>query len=120
MGMSELWRTFAPVKSNAFMRFPLNTSLGRFRLIAFVEGLSYLVLLFVAMPMKYLGGMETAVRFPGMMHGGLFVLFAFLLLQVWIEYRWSFKKATAAFLWSLVPFGSFYFDKKIAHDQPAR
>ena len=120
MGMSGLCCTFAPINPEVMMRFPLSTSLGRFRLIAFVEGLSYLVLLFIAMPMKYVGGVETAVRYPGMVHGGLFVLFAFLLLQVWIEYRWSFKKAVAAFLWSLVPFGSFYFDKKIAHDQPAR
>ena len=102
------------------MNFPLNTSLGRFRLIAFVEGVSYLILLFIAMPLKYVGGMETAVRWPGMAHGVLFVLFAFLLLQVWIEYRWSFKKAAAAFAWSLVPFGTFYFDKKIADDKPAR
>ncbi|MBC3539959.1 DUF3817 domain-containing protein [Rufibacter sediminis] len=102
------------------MNFALNTSLGRFRLIAIIEGISYLVLLFIAMPMKYLGGMEKAVKYPGMVHGVLFVLFAFLLLQVWIEYRWSFKKAVAAFFWSLVPFGTFYFDKKIAQDQPNR
>jgi integral membrane protein len=100
------------------MHFSFKTALDRFRTVAILEGISYLILLFIAMPLKYVGGIETAVKYPGMVHGVLFVVFGFLLLQVWIEYRWTFKKAAAAFLWSLVPFGTFYFDKKIAHDEP--
>ncbi|WP_192821784.1 DUF3817 domain-containing protein [Rufibacter sp. LB8] len=102
------------------MNIPLNTSLGRFRLVAIIEGISYLVLLLIAVPLKWIFGMPEAVRVVGMAHGVLFVLFGFLLLQVWLEYRWSFKKAAEAFFWSLIPFGTFYFDKKIAHDTPAR
>ncbi|PWJ56842.1 integral membrane protein [Dyadobacter jejuensis] len=88
------------------------TSLGRFRIIAFLEGCSFLILLGIAMPLKYLLGKPEAVRMVGMAHGVLFVLFALLLLQVTIEKGWSIKKAVLSFLSSLVPFGTFYADAK--------
>lgn len=99
------------------MHFSFDTALDRFRTVAIIEGISYLILVFIAMPLKYLAGIQTAVKYPGMVHGVLFVLFAALLLQVWIKYRWSFKKATVAFLWSLVPFGTFYFDKQLEKEE---
>tara|TARA_R110002124_G_scaffold96426_1_gene241201 strand:+ start:196 stop:501 length:306 start_codon:yes stop_codon:yes gene_type:complete len=90
----------------------LKTSLGRLRIVAFLEGISYLVLLGIAMPLKYLAGLPEAVRMVGMAHGVLFVAFCILLLQVAMEYSWSFKRALLSFLSSIIPFGTFYADAK--------
>jgi integral membrane protein len=90
----------------------LTTALGRLRIVAFVEGISFLVLLGIAMPLKYFFDLPQAVRVVGMAHGLLFVLYVLLLIQVAIEYRWSFLKVVLAFLASLIPFGTFYADVK--------
>jgi integral membrane protein len=90
----------------------LKSSLGRLRIIAFLEGISYLVLLGIAMPLKYFGDNPQPVRIVGMAHGVLFVLFLLLLIQVTIERNWSFKKAVLGFISSLIPFGTFYADIK--------
>ena len=90
----------------------IKTSLGRLRIIAFIEGLSFLILLGIAMPLKYIAGIPQAVRVVGMAHGVLFVLYILLLIQVAIERRWSLKISFLAFLASLVPFGTFYADVK--------
>lgn len=90
----------------------LKSALGRFRIIAFLEGVSYLVLLGIAMPLKYLAGIPQAVRVVGMAHGVLFVLFVLLLVQVAAQHNWSFKKSFLSFFSSLVPFGTFYADAK--------
>ena len=100
-----------------FLRM-LNTPLRRFRTIALIEGISYLVLLFIAMPLKYWAGMPLAVKYTGWIHGLLFVLYAFLLLQVWIKYKWSFGKATGIFIASLIPFAPFYVENKLKKEQP--
>ena len=94
----------------------LKTSLGRLRIIAFAEGISFLVLLGIAMPLKYIAGIPEAVRVVGMAHGVLFVLYVVLLIQVAIERDWSWKKSILAFLASLVPFGTFYADAKWFRD----
>ncbi|MDQ3049139.1 MAG: DUF3817 domain-containing protein [Bacteroidota bacterium] len=79
--------------------------------IGFIEGISYLILLFIAMPLKYFANMPLAVKYVGMIHGVLFVAFCVVLLIATLEYKWSIKKAGLAFLLSLVPFGTFYLDK---------
>ncbi|KAA0989381.1 DUF3817 domain-containing protein [Dyadobacter aurulentus] len=94
----------------------VKSPLGRLRIIAFVEGISYLVLLGIAMPLKYLAGLPQAVKTVGMAHGVLFVLFVVLLVQVAVEKSWSFKKSMLSFLSSLVPFGTFYADAKWFRD----
>ena len=94
----------------------LSTTLGRFRLIAIIEGISYLVLLFIAMPLKYMADMPMAVKITGSVHGFLFVVFMVFLLLARVQYKWSFGKATLAFLSSLIPFGTFVFDRKIKND----
>jgi integral membrane protein len=95
----------------------LKTPLGRLRLVGFLEGLSFLVLLGIAMPLKYLAGEPAAVRLVGMAHGLLFVLYVLLLIQNALELRWSFGKTLLGFVASLLPFGTFYADKKLF--QPA-
>lgn len=89
------------------------STLKWFRATAIIEGISYIVLVFIAMPMKYLAGMDWAVKYTGSAHGALFVLYCILLLMVWKAYNWSFKEVVIAFLLSLVPFGTFFLDKKL-------
>ncbi|MBO9613740.1 MAG: DUF3817 domain-containing protein [Dyadobacter sp.] len=90
----------------------IKSALGRLRIIAFLEGISFIVLLGVAMPLKYFAGIPQAVRVAGMAHGVLFILFVLLLIQVATEKSWSFKKSALSFLSSLVPFGTFYADSR--------
>ncbi|MCF0039559.1 DUF3817 domain-containing protein [Dyadobacter fanqingshengii] len=90
----------------------IKSALGRLRIVAFLEGISYLVLLGIAMPLKYIAGLPQAVRVVGMAHGVLFVLFVVLLIQVATERSWTFKKSLLSFISSLVPFGTFYADAK--------
>jgi len=91
----------------------LETNLKKFRLIAFIEGLSFLILLFIAMPIKYILGEPIVVKFVGMAHGGLFLLFLFLLFVCLKEYKWKISFVSMAFLASIIPFGTFYLEKKL-------
>jgi len=91
----------------------LVSNIGRFRLIAILEGISYLVLLFIALPLKYKFGYEFSVKYTGWAHGVLFISYIILLLIIWKQYKWSFKKVILAFIASLIPFGTFVFDKQL-------
>ncbi len=91
----------------------VKTQLGRLRIIGFAEGLSFLILLGIAMPLKYFFGLPETVRVVGMAHGLLFVLYVLLVIQVKIEYGWSFRKMLLALLASVVPFGTFWADAKL-------
>ena len=82
-----------------------------FRKIAFAEGVSFLVLLFIAMPLKYFAGMPLAVTIVGSIHGALFVAFMILAYLVREQYNKSLAWGFKAFLASIVPFGTFYMDK---------
>jgi integral membrane protein len=93
----------------------LKTSLGRLRIITFAEGLSYLVLLFVAMPLKYLAGYPSAVRSFGMIHGVLFIIFMLYVVICFLKYKWSISMAAIIFAASLIPFANFYIDKHYLH-----
>jgi integral membrane protein len=90
----------------------LKTPLGRLRIIAFLEGISFLLLIGIAMPLKYWADIPEGVRIIGAAHGGLFVLYVLLLIQVSLLHNWSFMKGILSFLASLVPFGTFYADAK--------
>lgn len=91
-------------------------ALIRFRRIAIIEGISYLLLLFIAMPLKYFADQPLPVKYLGWVHGVLFVAFCVLLLGAWTERKWSFGKATLAFISSLLPFGTFFFDREIRRE----
>lgn len=91
----------------------LRTSLGRLRVVGFLEGISFLVLLGIAMPLKYLLGQPEAVRIVGMAHGLLFVAYVLLVLQVSLERGWSWKRALLSLAVSIIPFGTFWADKKL-------
>jgi integral membrane protein len=90
-----------------------NTQLMRLRIVAFIEGVSFLVILFVTMPLKYLFDMPQPNKVIGMLHGVLFVLYVLLVIQAKVQYRWEAKKMFLALLASVVPFGTFWADKKL-------
>jgi len=90
------------------------------RRIAFLEGWSYLLLLFVAMPLKYLFDQPLAVRLVGAAHGGLFIAMFAALLACWISRRWSVPRVTLVGVASLVPFGTFWADRHLARWQHER
>ena len=88
----------------------LKTALGKIRIVAFIEGCSYLLLGFT-MILKYKFALPQPNYVVGLVHGILFVLYIVLLLQVSLIHRWNIFKMFMAFLASLVPFGTFYADK---------
>ena len=90
-----------------------NTSLGRFRLVAISEGISYMLLLFIAMPLKYIAGIPEAVKYTGWVHGILFMLYILALISVKMDRNWSISKTALAFVISMVPFAAFIFDKSL-------
>jgi integral membrane protein len=93
--------------------------LKRFRLVATLEGISFLVLLFVAMPLKYFAGMPKAVSVVGMAHGLLFVAYMYLLYECWQVLKWPFGKVVLAGISSVLPFGTFWFDRRLKQEQLA-
>ncbi|MGE0645518.1 MAG: DUF3817 domain-containing protein [Nitrospira sp.] len=85
----------------------------RFRMTALAEGSSFLLLLFVAMPMKYVMGMPRAVTVVGAIHGILFLAYVAQLAKLRTTYQWDNRFSLYAFLASLLPFGPFVFDKHL-------
>ena len=97
----------------------LNDTFSRFRLISFVEGLSYLLLVFVAMPLKYMFDYPLAVKVVGMGHGVLFILFFFSLVMATNKYKWKFL-GFQLFVYSLIPFGFILIEKIIMKSPPKK
>jgi integral membrane protein len=92
----------------------LNTNIGRLRLISFLEGISLLLLLFIAMPLKYIFDLPMMTAIIGALHGGLFLIFGLIALYVSLTEEWNFWKTTWKVLLScIIPFGTFYVDAKI-------
>ena len=83
-----------------------------FRLISFLEGISYLLLLLIAVPIKYSQGDESYVKILGMPHGILFVTYIVLAIVIQNQMKWSLKTLGIIGLASVIPFGTFYVDKK--------
>jgi integral membrane protein len=91
----------------------LKSVVGRLRLVGYLEGFSFLVLLGVAMPLKYAAGKPEAVLVAGWVHGILFVLFVVATLQVASLRKWSRGKLLAAAAASVLPFGPFVLDARL-------
>lgn len=88
-------------------------SIERLRFISIIEGLSFLALLCVAMPVKYILGEPTLVRYVGMVHGLLFILFVAALLESSKRYEWSLKFSLLCFACSIVPFAPFWLENRL-------
>lgn len=88
------------------------THIGRLRIAALIEGITCVALYLIAMPIKYIAGIETAVRIPGMVHGLFFISYLILLLPVYKQQKWPFKTLFIGGIASIVPFMTFWFDVK--------
>ena len=86
------------------------------RSVALLEGLSYVLLLFVAMPLKYFWDQPLAVRVLGSAHGALFVWLFWLLYRGWVMRDKSFGWAARIGISSLIPFGTFAIDRSLARE----
>lgn len=87
-----------------------------FRIVAFVEGISLLLLFFIAMPLKYLFNIPELVYPVGSAHGGLFVAYVVLALLGKVVLRWSIKDLAIVLIASFIPLGTFYVEKKYLKD----
>ncbi|WP_028548181.1 DUF3817 domain-containing protein [Paenibacillus sp. UNC451MF] len=89
------------------------TPIGRLRAIGLYEGISFLVLLIIAMPLKYYADFPAPVKYIGMLHGVLFVLYILALAHVTFVHRWNIIKVLGAILASLLPFGTFVLEARL-------
>ncbi len=89
------------------------TKIGQFRIVAKIEGVSFLTLLFIAMPLKYMMGIPEATKIVGMIHGALFMWFLYSQFAASRDEKWGIKFNLLAFVLSLVPFGTFYLNKRL-------
>ena len=98
---------------------PAQKLLHRFRMIGIAEGFSFLVLLLIAMPLKYVLHLPQPVKYVGWMHGVLFITYSYLLIEVAVTFKksfgWCFKSFIAAFL----PLGTFVTDKQLKKEELA-
>jgi len=83
------------------------------RIIGVIEGISFLVILFVTMPLKYIWYMKEPNQIVGMAHGVLFILYCILVIVVGLRFRWKLLTIFWALVASIIPFGTFVADKKI-------
>jgi integral membrane protein len=86
-----------------------------FVLVARAEGVSTLLLFFVAMPLKYGAGMPHATQGPGWLHGALFLTYLVALLAVTVRERWGLGTTLLGFVVAFLPFGTFWFERHLPH-----
>ncbi len=87
--------------------------------MALAEGTSFVLLLGVAMPLKYLAGMPLAVRIVGMIHGVLFILYGAMVAGFVLRKAWSWARGAEAMVLSVLPFGTFVLDARLRKDERA-
>ena len=90
-----------------------NKLLNRFCFIALLEGISYIVLLGIAMPLKYLAGQPQMVEYTGWVHGLLFVLYMGFLIFAAVGYNWKAGRILLIFLAALLPFAPFIVERRL-------
>ena len=95
------------------------TTLGRMRVVGMAEGVSFLLLMGVAMPLKYFAGLPEAVKWAGWLHGVLFILYGLTILVALVAGRISLGKSVLAFGASLIPLGPFLIDRRLAREEAA-
>jgi len=91
----------------------IKTQLGRLRILAFVEGASFLVILFITMPLKYMLDIPEPNKVIGMLHGVLFIAYVYAVVHITVDEKWNMKKMSLSLLAAIIPFGTFWADKKL-------
>lgn len=92
--------------------------INAFRVISILEGLSYILLLFIAVPIKYLGHDESYVKMLGMPHGLLFVAYVLLAFLLRSDMKWTTREFLIVLAASVIPFGTFYIERKYLRVSP--
>ncbi|MFD0766101.1 DUF3817 domain-containing protein [Mucilaginibacter lutimaris] len=95
------------------MKQLLSTNIGPLRIIAFLEGISLLLLIFIAVPLKYMLHDPAMVKAMGPVHGALFLLFIINTISVGVGQKWNWSTTGKVLLACVIPFGTFYIDRKI-------
>jgi len=90
----------------------MNLSIKTFKIISVLEALSFLILLGIAMPLKYMAGIPEPVSVFGMSHGILFILYIFGALVMKNKINWPLQTLLIVILCSVLPFGPFYVERK--------
>lgn len=90
-----------------------NTNLSRLRLLAWLEGFSFILLIGIGMPLKYIYEMPAPNLIIGMAHGILFIAYCLWVMIVRSEDKWSIKKTLLALVASILPFGTFVADARL-------
>ena len=83
-----------------------------FRVISYLEGISYILLLFIGVPLKYFGGNEILVKTLGMPHGILFIAYILMAFFIKPNYKWTNREFAMILIASVIPFGTFMVDRK--------
>lgn len=89
-----------------------SNAVARLRTIALIEGVSFLILLFIAMPLKYLADMPAAVKLVGWIHGVLFIAVCAALVHATVAAKWPLTRAAMLLVAALLPFGPFVMDRR--------
>ena len=91
----------------------LNSNIGRLRIIGFLEGISFLLLMGVAMPLKYIWKIPEATIAIGYAHGFLFIAYCILVIPAKLDLKWNYKITFLVLIASLLPFGTFVADRLV-------
>jgi integral membrane protein len=94
----------------------LQTPVGRLRVVGLVEGASFLLLLFVAMPLKYMAGLPEYVSVVGAIHGALWIAYLATIAEVRLRVRWSWTRVAQALAASVLPFGPFVLEARLREE----
>lgn len=89
----------------------------RFKWISLLEGLSFLILLGIAMPLKYVFDLPLAVTYVGWVHGLLFIIYIYAVFPTARSLKWEFGRTFFALFASILPFGPFIFDRNLRKNQ---
>lgn len=92
-------------------------ALKRFRMISLAEGISFLLLLFIAMPLKYYADAPAMVKYVGWAHGVLFVAYLAAGLQTALVCRWKLGRVAIGVVASVLPFGPFVFERSVKKEE---
>lgn len=93
------------------------TPIGRVRLLGMIEGVSFLLLLGIAMPLKYFANKPEAVSIVGWIHGVLFVALCIAIVFAMQALRWTTRQALVPFVAALLPFGPFIIDRRLREQE---
>lgn len=89
------------------------TALGRFRFMGLLDGSSLVILLFMAMPLKYWFSIPEAVTVAGMVHGYIFLVYLIAIVYAQFAVRWPFRFTIGAIISAFIPFGNFVLDSRL-------